>query len=61
LVKDSPERIILHDDRKLRATAIPARLSDGLWINVAGHTDLEILLIELNHAYKRRRQRVLYG
>ena len=35
--------------------------SDVLGINVAGHADLEILLTSFNHAYNRRRQRVLLG
>lgn len=35
--------------------------SEVLGINVAGHTDLETLLIGFNHAYNRRRQRVLSG
>lgn len=35
--------------------------SEALGINVAGHADLETLLIGFNHAYNRRRQRVLNG
>ncbi|WP_040001086.1 integrase core domain-containing protein, partial [Gluconobacter thailandicus] len=35
--------------------------SEVLGINVAGHTDLETLLTGFNHAYNRRRQRVLSG
>ena len=35
--------------------------SDVLGINVAGHADLEILLTSFNHAYNRRRQRVIHG
>lgn len=35
--------------------------SEVLGINVAGHADLEILLIGFNRAYNRRRQRVLQG
>ncbi len=35
--------------------------SEVLGINVAGHADLEILLLGFNHAYNRRRQRVLSG
>ena len=35
--------------------------SEVLGINVAGHADLETLLIGFNHAYNRRRQRVLSG
>lgn len=35
--------------------------SEVLGINVAGHADLEILLTSFNHAYNRRRQRVLQG
>lgn len=36
-------------------------VSEVLGINVAGHADLETLLIGFNHAYNRRRQRVLSG
>jgi transposase InsO family protein len=35
--------------------------SEVLGINVAGHPDLETLLIGFNHAYNGRRQRVLSG
>lgn len=35
--------------------------SEVLGINVVGHADLETLLIGFNHAYNRRRQRVLSG
>jgi transposase InsO family protein len=35
--------------------------SEVLGINVAGHADLETLLVAFNHAYNRRRQRVLSG
>jgi transposase InsO family protein len=35
--------------------------SEVLGINVAGHADLEVLLRSFNHAYNRRRQRVLHG
>jgi hypothetical protein len=35
--------------------------SEVLGINVAGHADLETLLTSFNHAYNRRRQRVLLG
>ncbi|ASV84167.1 DDE domain protein [Ochrobactrum quorumnocens] len=35
--------------------------SEVLGINVAGHADLETLLIGFNHAYNQRRQRVLSG
>jgi transposase InsO family protein len=35
--------------------------SEVLGINVAGHADLETLLIGFNQAYNRRRQRVLSG
>jgi transposase InsO family protein len=35
--------------------------SEVLGINVAGHADLETLLIGFNEAYNRRRQRVLSG
>jgi transposase InsO family protein len=35
--------------------------SEVFGINVAGHADLETLLIGFNHAYNRRRQRVLSG
>lgn len=35
--------------------------SEVLGINVAGHADLETLLVGFNHAYNRRRQRVLNG
>jgi len=35
--------------------------SEVLGINIAGHADLEILLTSFNHAYNRRRQRVLHG
>lgn len=35
--------------------------SEVLGINVAGHTDLEILLTGFKRAYNRRRQRVLQG
>jgi transposase InsO family protein len=35
--------------------------SEVLGINVAGHADLETLLIGFNHAYNRRRQRILAG
>ncbi len=35
--------------------------SEVLGINVARHTDLETLLTGFNHAYNRRRQRVLSG
>lgn len=36
-------------------------VSEALGINVAGHADLEVLLTSFNHAYNRRRQRVLNG
>lgn len=36
-------------------------VSEVLGINVAGHADLETLLTGFNHAYNRRRQRVLGG
>lgn len=35
--------------------------SDVFGISVASHADLEILLTSFNHAYNRRRQRVLLG
>jgi transposase InsO family protein len=35
--------------------------SEVLGINIAGHQDLETLLTSFNHAYNRRRQRVLLG
>ena len=35
--------------------------SEVLGINIVGHADLEILLTSFNHAYNRRRQRVLHG
>lgn len=35
--------------------------SEVLGINVAGHADLETLLVGFNYAYNRRRQRILSG